>query len=435
MPKKVCLLNDSFPPAIDGVANAVVNYARIIQGGLGSAVVAVPEYPDVVDDYPFPVLRYRSVDTTKLVGYRAGYPFSVRTLEALKEAGPDIIHSHCPVMSNAMARTLREQMDVPMVFTYHTKFDIDIRNAISGQILQQAAIKLLADNISAADEVWVVSRGAGENLRGLGYEGGYVVMENGVDFPRGRVPEAEVQALREEWGIAPETPVYLFVGRMMWYKGIRIILDALAALKAQRKPFRMLLVGDGMERREMEDAVKELNLTDVCTFTGAERDRQRLRAYFCMADLFLFPSTFDTNGIVVREAAACGLASALITGSCAAEGVTDGVDAFLMEENAASLTALLERVGQDRGLLRAVGQGAMDRLYLSWEDSVRRAWERYGVVEENYRRGLSGRNLEWSDELYNVMSDLCEGIELARDLRSVHRRRRQQRRRRWEERG
>ena len=72
----------------------------------------------------------------------------------------------------------------------------------------------------------------------------------------------------------------------------------------------------------------------------------------------------------------------------------------------------------------------MERLYLSWEDSVRRAWERYGVVAENYRRGLSGRNLEWSDELYNVMSDLWQGVELARDMRSTHRRRMEQRRRR-----
>lgn len=158
----VCLLNDSFPPAIDGVANAVVNYARIIQRDLGHPIVAVPDYPGVEDRYDFPVIRYPSADTTKIIGYRAGYPFSARTLGALVEAGPDIIHSHCPVMSTAMARTLREQVDVPVVFTYHTKFDIDIRRAISGHMLQNTAIKLLVDNISACDEVWVVSTAPGK---------------------------------------------------------------------------------------------------------------------------------------------------------------------------------------------------------------------------------------------------------------------------------
>ena len=426
----VCLLNDSFPPVIDGVANAVLNYARIIQEGLGSTVVGVPDYPGVTDSYSFPVVRYPSFDTTKLVGYRAGYPFSPRALDALAEFAPDIIHSHCPVMSTVMARALRERLDIPVVFTYHTKFDIDIRRAISGHLLQQTAIRLLVDNISACDEVWVVSRGAGENLRSLGYAGDYIVMENGVDFPRGPVSQEKCEALRQELALPPEVPVYLFVGRLMWYKGIRIILDALAALRRSGQDFRMLLVGDGMERQEMEQLVKELRLDDVCIFTGAIRDREKLRTYFSLSDLFLFPSTFDTNGIVVREAAACGTASVLVRGSCAAEDVTEDGNALLIEENAASLKALLEQVGTNRPALRDLGQRALEQLYLSWEDSVTRAYARYGTVLDHYRRGLSGRSIEWTDELYNLLDDLRRNIEAARNFKETSRRKLQERLRR-----
>ena len=52
----VCLMNDSFPPVVDGVANAVVNYAKILTETEGLCAVATPEYPGVVDDYPFPVV-------------------------------------------------------------------------------------------------------------------------------------------------------------------------------------------------------------------------------------------------------------------------------------------------------------------------------------------------------------------------------------------
>ena len=426
----VCLLNDSFPPQIDGVANAVLNYARIIQSGPGSAVVGVPDYPGTVDSYPFPVVRYPSFDTTRLVGYRAGYPFSPRAMDALAAFHPDIIHSHCPVMSTVMARALRERLDIPVVFTYHTKFDIDIRRALYGHLLQQTAIRLLVDNISACDEVWVVSRGAGENLRSLGYQGDYIVMENGVDFPRGPADPERCEALRRELSLPPDVPVYLFVGRMMWYKGIRIILEALAALRRRGRDFRMLLVGDGMERREMEQLTRELRLDDICLFTGAVRDREKLRAYFSLSDLFLFPSTFDTNGIVVREAAACGTASVLVRGSCAAEDVTEDVNALLIEENAASLAALLERVGADRPALRALGQRALEQLYLSWEDSVARAYARYGTVLDHYRRGLSGRSVEWTDELYKLLDDLRRGVDAARHFKETSRRRLQERLRR-----
>lgn len=419
----VCLLNDSFPPVIDGVANAVLNYASMIQDQLGSAVVGVPDYPGTTDNYPFPVVRYPSFDTTKIVGYRAGYPFSTRAMDALADFSPQIIHTHCPVMSTVMARALRERLDVPVVFTYHTKFDIDIRRALSGQLLQQTAIRLLVDNISACDEVWVVSRGAGENLRSLGYAGDYIVMENGVDFSRGPVSNDRCSALRKELGLPEQVPVYLFVGRMMWYKGVHIILDALAALRQSGHDFRMLMVGDGMERQEMEQKAAQLRLDDICIFTGAVRDREKLRTLFSLSDLFLFPSTFDTNGIVVREAAACGTASVLVRDSCAAEGVADGVNALLIEENAASLKALLEKKGADRAALSRLGQQALEQLYLSWEDSVKRAFSRYYVVLDQYRSGHSGRSMEWSDELYNLLDDLRKGITAARNFHESNLRR------------
>ena len=81
-----------------------------------------------------------------------------------------------------------------------------------------------------------------------------------------------------------------------------------------------------------------------CIFTGPVYDRDALRAWNTRADLFLFPSTFDTNGLVVREAAACGLASVLIEGSCAAEGITDGRNGFIIEETPEALAALLQKM-------------------------------------------------------------------------------------------
>ena len=185
-PHSICLLNDSFPPLIDGVANTVVNYAQELTKLGDQAIVVTPEHPDADDcRFSFPVARYPSVDTRKLFGYLAGYPFSPETLRQLKEQKVDLLHSHCPVMSTILARSIREVIDAPLVFTYHTKFDVDVAKLIRGKLLQESALYLLASNISACDEVWVVSRGAGENLRSIGYHGDYHVMENGVIVKNG----------------------------------------------------------------------------------------------------------------------------------------------------------------------------------------------------------------------------------------------------------
>lgn len=390
---RVCLLNDSFPPVLDGVANTVVNYAEVIQKKLGSAIVATPSYPGVTDDYSFPVVRYPSIDVSKSVGYRAGLPFSPATIKELTGFKPDIIHSHCPVASNLLARSLRTNIHVPVVMTYHTKFDIDIANAVKSELMQTAAIKLLVGNIRTCDEIWVVSRGSGENLRSLGYKGDYIIMENGVDFPRGKSSPEEIAALRLRHQLDADIPLFLYVGRMMWYKGIRITLDGLKRVRSQGLPFRMIFIGDGGDFEEIKAYAKKLGLSDVCIFTGAIRDRELLKVYYSASDLFLLPSTFDNRPIVVLEAAACGLASLLIRGSSSAENATDGRQALLVNENADALAQAVASVIKDRGLASKMGQCAQDELYISWEEAVGKAYQRYFTIIENYQRKRAEKRL------------------------------------------
>ena len=417
-PYSISLLNDSFPPLIDGVANTVVNYAQELTKLGDRAIVVTPEHPDADDSrFPFPVARYPSVDTRRLFGYLAGYPFSPETLRQLKEQKVDLLHSHCPVMSTILARSIRDVVDAPLVFTYHTKFDVDVAKLLRGRLLQESALYVLASNISACDEVWVVSRGAGENLRSLGYEGAYTVMENGVDVPRGRVSAAAVAAATAGYDLPDGVPLFLFVGRLMWYKGLHIILDALRALREQGQDFRMVFIGAGGDEKEVRAGVETLRLSDRCFFTGSIADRETLRAWYSRADLFLFPSTFDTNGLVVREAAASGCPSVLIAGSCAAEGVTDGRNGFLIEENAVSLCAKLTALCADREAMRRVGENAMRELYLSWEDAVARANERYAVVLDRYRSGKCPKHERFSDEFFNTQGDLMEAMSRVAEMR------------------
>ena len=417
----VCLINDSFPPLIDGVANTVTNYARIINAQLGKAVVATPYYPDADDSrFEFPVVRFPSIDTTPLVGYRAGVPFAADTIDELSKMDFDVIHSHCPVASSMLGRVLRDAIDKPLIFTYHTKFDIDIQNSIRGRLLQEGATRMLVDNVAASDEVWAVSEGAGRNLQSLGYEGDYVVMHNGVDFPKGAVSEDLIHSVTEDYDLPEGVPVYLFVGRMMWYKGIRIILDALEMLKASGQDFRMVFIGGGADKKEIVIYAESLKLMDKVFFVDPIADRDALKAWYCRADLFLFPSTFDTNGLVVREAAACALPSVLVKGSCASEATEDMGNSFWIEENKDSMFALLKKLGNDLVLMEKVGQNAQDQLYLSWEDSVKTAYERYQIVLDKYKAGGYQKREAISDQFFTASADAIHNIlELQERRRKV----------------
>ena len=409
--RSICLINDSFPPVTDGVANAVVNYAKILTENGKQATVVTPAYPGADDSqFAFPIVRYPSVDLTKLVGYHAGLPFSSQTLETLAEKNFDLIHCHCPVTSAMLARALRDRIHVPLVFTYHTKFDIDIANAIKGKLLQEEAKKVLVDNITACDEVWTVSHGAGENLKSLGYQGDYLVMPNGVDFPKGRVDESLVREVTKDFDLPENVPMFLFVGRMMWYKGLKIILDALDTLKRQGTEFRMVFVGNGGDREEVIAYSEKLGLSDCVFFTAPAYDRNVIRAWYCRADLFLFPSTFDTNGLVVREAAACGLGSVLVRGSCAAEDIRDGESGFLIEENAESMARMLTALSRNPEAMQRVGKTAQDEIYISWKDAVTHAQARYEVVLENFKAGKYLAHNRQSDEAFHAISSYLAAV-------------------------
>ncbi|MBQ4382273.1 MAG: glycosyltransferase [Oscillospiraceae bacterium] len=401
---KVCLMNDSFPPVIDGVVNVMMNYANhLMTDHSAKVIVATPRYPGAdYDKYPYPVVPYQSFDTTKLAsGYRAGNPFASKAIAQLAAFRPDIIHTHCPASATVLARLLREETAAPIVLTYHTKYDIDIQRAVKIKSAANETIRAMVSNIEACDEVWVVSKGAGESLKALGYSGDYLVMNNGVDFAKGRVDPETVEAVTGQYDLPAGVPVFLFVGRLMTYKGLPLVLDALKLFWEETgRDFRMVFVGKGPDREKLEKQAAENGIAEKCIFVGPIYERDKLRAWNTRADLFLFPSTFDTNGLVVREAAACGLASVLVEGSCAAEGITDGRNGFTIEETPRAMAELLKKVSGGLEHLHEVGQHAMDEIYLSWKDCVDRANERYALVLDEKRRGvLRERRRDFTDLL------------------------------------
>lgn len=422
---KICLLNDSFPPIIDGVVNVVMNYADILSRTDNTQViVGTPWYPDTdYKAFPYPVITYPSLDTSMFTGgYRAGYPFPIKEIGDMLAFEPDIIHTHCPVSSCFIARSMRDAVDTPVVLTYHTKYDIDIRNTIPTTPLQDECIKAMVNNISACDEVWAVSQGAGENLQSLGYEGPFKVMPNGVDFPKGKCTAEEIEKATKEYDLPAGVPLFLYVGRIMDYKGLPMIIDALNILK-EKQDFRMVFIGQGTDMNHLKEKIQKAGISyderqedgtilsiqgssanGKIILTGAIHDRNILRAWNTRADLFVFPSTFDTNGLVVREAAACGSASVLIKGSCAAEGITDGRNGFLIDQNPDALASFLNHACTHLDIIRQAGDHAMDEIYLSWQDAVNEARKGYEGILEKKKRGLLRHKENLADDPLYEMS-------------------------------
>lgn len=376
---KVGIFVDSFYPIIDGVSQVVNNYCHYLNEYDDVDVTLVtPRYPNAdYEKYGFKIYPYMSFGSNAKVSYRVGWPFVPKIIKDVKAMDFDIIHIHAPLCSSELVRLVNKSGKAKVVLTYHTKYDVDFEARIKTPLMKKVAYAFLKANVNAADEVWIVSEGSESALRRVGFTGKCRVMENGVDLQRGKAAPEKCEALKKKYNVPDGCPVFSFIGRMQWYKNIKLILDGLKALSDRGVDFRMFLVGDGFELGEMKEYAAKLGLDNKVIFTGAVKEREELRVFYSITDLFLFLSTFDTAAIVVKEAAACECASLFAEGSDSAYGVVDGENGWFTPEVPEALADKVQAIISDTDNLKKVGLNAAETLYKPWSVSVGNACKRY----------------------------------------------------------
>jgi glycosyltransferase involved in cell wall biosynthesis len=165
---------------------------------------------------------------------------------------------------------------------------------------------------------------------------------------------ADAEGQRQALGLPQR--FYLFVGRLVKEKGVFDLLDAYAALPQQvREEVALVLAGDGPVRAELQERATRL-VPGRVHFPGFLH-REKLAAYYGLAEVFVFPTHSDTWGLVVNEAMACGLPLLVSSAAgCAADLVTDGENGLrLIPHDAAYLAAAMQRLSCSPGLRRQMG--------------------------------------------------------------------------------
>lgn len=383
--------NESFPPVVDGVANVVKNYAYWMNKKYGRCCVVTPEYPDAQDDYSYEVYRYSSITVPTRREYRVGLPqMDAPFWHDLKKIPFDIVHAHSPFGAGLAARALARKLEIPFVATFHSKYRDDFKAAIKSDKVVDGVISMIAAYYESADEVWAVNDASIATLREYGYEGPVHVVGNGCDISI-RYPDPASTASIEKWlGIEPETPLFMYIGQHIWQKNVKLIIEGLAQLKQQGERFHMLFVGDGARRADMEHMISELGLKDCTTFAGRISDRGQVADIYLRSSAMLFPSMYDTSSLVPREAAACGCPTVFVRGSSTSQGVTDQ-NGFLIENNARSMADTVSLILHDPEHAKKVGEEARRTLYISWEDAVQVAYDRYLYLIDRKRAASAGQ--------------------------------------------
>lgn len=389
-PIKTGLFIDIYYPSVDGVVRTVDAYARHLNEKGDPAFVVYPRQGNDVESLPYEFYRTKAF---RLPGFSFAIPLSRPTKE-LKERfrtdPPDVIHAHSPFFVGRMALKLGRKYHIPVVATFHSKYYDDALNVTHSHLLAKMMADFVVNFFIRADYVWACSLKTAETLRSYGYNGEIYVMENGIETSE--IPKDPVLCMekaRDEFSIDPNRKTLLFVGQLIWQKGIRLILDTLKLLIEKDKSYLMLFAGDGYNREAIKSYAEKIGVKDHIRMLGKVTDRSLLFGLYECSDIFFFPSKYDNAPLVLREAAAAGLPALLTEGSNSAEIVTDGVNGFTAGYKAPAMADRIIRAFAE-GTIRSVGEEARRTIPIPWSDIIDRAVVAYRTGSEDGHIAMMG---------------------------------------------
>lgn len=301
-PLTIGMFTDTYTPETNGVVTSVVSTVRALRRRGHRVIVVGPAHPEGDEEHP-DVFHLRSTSFPFYPGFRMAFPLPAKLVAGLPSVPFDVIHAHTFFFIGCLGAYLARMRRAPLFFTYHTRFeDYTHYLPVHQRVTRAQAVWLSREFSNRCDRVIAPSEGTAELLRSYGVTSPFSILPGGVDVESFGPPDAVPEAIRA----ARPGPVLLSVGRLGKEKNLDLLLDAFAKLSARRPEARLLLAGDGPHRSELEQHARTLGCGERVVFLGA-LEQHELGPYYRNADVFVFGSLTETQGLVLVEALAHGL--------------------------------------------------------------------------------------------------------------------------------
>lgn len=381
----IALFCDAFYPSIDGVVTVVNHYARLLKDKANVFVVA-PKRRGYKDEFDYEVIRCMAIKVP-VFGYDYATPqLDSKFIKQMKKRDIDIVHIHSPFNIGKMGVAVAKEKNIPVVATMHSQFKQDFKRATNSEFISNLLLKEVMKVYNNCTEVWAVNENTQDVLKSYGYKKESFVMKSGTEMlPLDK--ESARKKIYEKHSIPEGVPVFLFVGRMIIMKSIFMIADSLKIIKDSGVDFRMIYVGDGMDLEDLKKHVTELGLDDKVIFTGAVKDRKLLAEYYAASKLMLFPSVYDTDGLVKYEGASQHTPTVLMEGIAATAGVVNDHNGYISKPTTEGFAEKIIEVLGDEQKYQQVSETAFQELYRTWDQKVEEAYNRYlYLIDQNKQK-------------------------------------------------
>jgi 1,2-diacylglycerol 3-alpha-glucosyltransferase len=222
---------------------------------------------------------------------------------------------------------------VPFVHTYHTLYPEYIKSYIlKGRLITPRMVgKLSAVFSNRCDLTIAPSIKIKKLLESYGVTKAIDVLATGVNV-KDYAQIVKSNNFRKQYGLKPNDKLLIFVGRLGKEKNIDFLISAMPLIQKQIKNAKLIIIGDGPHRVNLQKQAIKLKIKDSVIFTGYFKKSEVVKAYQS-SDIFAFASLTDTQGMVVVEAAAAGLPIVAVKDDAFGEFLQNGQNGFNTQHN------------------------------------------------------------------------------------------------------
>jgi 1,2-diacylglycerol 3-alpha-glucosyltransferase len=353
---RIAMMADLYKPHISGVTNSIELSKRWMEKAGHDVFIFTFGDEKVIDDETN-VIRTAGVPVVD-TGFYLNLHYNKRARHLLYTM--DVAHVHHPFISGSLAMHYCVPRNIPVVFTNHTRYDL----------ITQAYLPILPESISesafkaylsrfyrSCDLVIVPTESIHKVLKArFGLDAPVEVIANGLDLSPYKEKIQPVD--RSKLGFSKDDVILIYVGRLSPEKNLSMLLRAFYGVVMTYEHVRLLFVGDGPDRDNLEVQAKLMNIDSKVHFTGFI-EYKAVPAYLAASDIFVTPSNSETFGLSTIEAMAAGLPVLGIDAPGSADIIEDGKTGLITVNDLAVFTAKMVFLSTDLQARKKMGKNAV----------------------------------------------------------------------------
>lgn len=366
---KILFISDVYFPRVNGVSTSIETFRHNLRS-LGHTVhLIAPDYltssADETDIMRVPSRAVPLDPEDRFMSYTA----VIKQIDQLRSEQYDIIHIQTPFVAHYLGTKLSRLLGIPCLETYHTFFEEYLHHyvpLVPKRVMRFVARRFSRHQGNSLDGMVVPSNPMLEVLKSYGITTPTEVIPTGIE------PDSFVlgdrAAFREKFAIPQGRPVMLFVGRLAHEKNIGFLIRVVDRVRKEVPDVLFVIAGEGPGRESLALEVTRLGLGDSIMFIGYLDRHKELNSCYRAADIFVFSSRTETQGLVLLEAMAQGVPVVSTAELGTRDVLREGSGVWIAREDLTDFSGKVVRMLSDAQLRKDLGDAGRDYAH-EWSAS------------------------------------------------------------------